>query len=544
VRLRSLALKTVYGVCCVLAAATLLVSYYARSYADDVSSIGSSHAIVSGPSIGEQNILVMGLESRTDYDGNVLPANLLAAMHAGSVEGVEDDGVGGQDTNTLILIHIFAGGKKAVGFSIPRDDWVTFPQAYDGQSEGKIDQAYGLAWAQSLSQTGSSGMSRDQRYFQANEAGQAAAVATVESLTGVHIDHFAEVNLAGYYELAQAFDGIEVCVKSWDGGKNLHDANSGADLKPGYQHLGATQALAFVRERDNLPNGDIDRTHRQQAVIDYVIGKLKHGNVLSDLSQIQSLLSIAKQYVITDAGWNLLDFASEMRGLTGKNLTFQTAPIAGYQTFYLGGQAEDANLIDPAAIKNLVQQTFYPPSTTNHPPSTTKKATGKTPAAVASPSSTTVDVLNGGYTAGLAGQVSEALVAAGYQVGQVGNATSQSATEVLYGAGSSNAANAANIAAAFGVTAIASSAVAAGQVEIVLGAAATAVPSFTASAPASGPSAASSPTPASSSSASSSSASSSSGPSSSAPTSASNNGAAGGAVSVAANAPYGIPCVY
>ena len=543
-RLRSLTLKTVYGVCCVLAASTLLVSYYARSYADDVSSIGSSHAIVSGPSVGEQNILVMGLESRTDYDGNVLPANLLAAMHAGSVEGVEDEGVGGQDTNTLILIHIFAGGKKAVGFSIPRDDWVTFPQAYDGQSEGKIDQAYGLAWAQSLSQTGNSSMSRDQRYFQANEAGQAAAVATVESLTGIHIDHFAEVNLAGYYELAQAFDGIEVCVTSWDGGKNLHDANSGADLKPGYQHLGAAQALAFVRERDNLPNGDIDRTHRQQAVIDYLIWKLKHGNVLSDLSQIQSLLSIAKQYVITDAGWNLLDFASEMRGLTGKNLTFQTAPIAGYQTFYLGGQAEDANLIDPAAIKNLVQQTFYPPSTTNHPPSTTKKATGKTPAAVASPSSTTVDVLNGGYTAGLAGQVSEALVAAGYQVGQVGNATSQSATEVLYGAGSSNAANAANIAAAFGVTAIASSAVAAGQVEIVLGAAATAVPSFTASAPASGPSAASSPTPASSSSASSSSASSSSGPSSSAPTSASNNGAAGGAVSVAANAPYGIPCVY
>jgi hypothetical protein len=209
-----------------------------------------------------------------------------------------------------------------------------------------------------------------------------------------------------------------------------------------------------------------------------------------------------------------------MRGLTGKNLTFQTAPIAGYQTFYLGGQAEDANLIDPAAIKNLVQRTFYPPPTT-------KKATGNTPAAVASPSSTTVDVLNGGYTAGLAGQVSEALVAAGYQAGQVGNATSQSATEVLYGAGSSNAANAAKIAAAFGVTATASSSVAAGQVEIVLGASATAVPSFAASSPASSPSSA---------------------PSSSSPSSASspasNNGAAGGAVSVTANAPYGIPCVY
>ena len=94
------------------------------------------------------NILLMGLESRTDYDGNILQADLLAAMHAGSVQGVEN-GVGGADTNTLILIHIFAGGQKAVGFSIPRDDWVT-TKTYDGQSQGKIDQAYGLAWAQSL----------------------------------------------------------------------------------------------------------------------------------------------------------------------------------------------------------------------------------------------------------------------------------------------------------------------------------------------------------------------------------------------------------
>ena len=39
------------------------------------------------------NILLMGLESRTDYDGNILPANLLAALHAGSVQGVEFDGV-------------------------------------------------------------------------------------------------------------------------------------------------------------------------------------------------------------------------------------------------------------------------------------------------------------------------------------------------------------------------------------------------------------------------------------------------------------------
>jgi LCP family protein required for cell wall assembly len=521
--------KAGYSLSCVFAALALVVSGFSYYVVRGVSSIGGSHAIVSGPSIGPQNILVMGLESRTDYDGNVLPADLLAAMHAGSVQGVEDDGVGGQDTNTLIVIHVFAGGKKSVGFSIPRDDWVTFPKAYDGQSQGKIDQAYGLAWAQSLSQTANSSMSHDQRYFQANEAGQAATVATVEALTGVHIDHFAEVNLAGFYELAKAFGGIYVCVKSWDGGKNLHDANSGADLKVGYQHLWAAQALAYVRERDNLPNGDIDRTHRQQAVIDYVMWKLKHENVLSDFSQLESLLSIAKQYVITDDGWNLLDFASEMRGLTGKNLTFQTAPIAGYQTI----DGQDANVIDPAAIKALVQRTFYPPST---PSATTKAADGKAKdnkkAAVASPSATTVDVLNGGYTTGLAGRISGALVAVGYKAGQVGNVTSQSATDVLYGTGSSNAANAAKIAAAFGVTATASSSVAAGHVEILLGTSATTVPSFTAS----------SSTSSSTSGSSQPSTSPSSSPSAS--TSASNNGAAGSSVSVSNSAPYGVPCVY
>jgi hypothetical protein len=91
----------------------------------DVSSIGSSHAIASGPSLGPQNILLMGLESRRDWNGNILPDDILAKFHVGSRQGVEN-GVGGNDTNTLILIHKPAGGAKAVGFSIPRDDWVSF----------------------------------------------------------------------------------------------------------------------------------------------------------------------------------------------------------------------------------------------------------------------------------------------------------------------------------------------------------------------------------------------------------------------------------
>ncbi len=206
--------KVGYAVSCVVAVALLAVSGVAYHFVNLSQQIGGGIDLGSGPMIGAQNVLVMGLESRTDYQGHTLSAGLLAAMHAGSVYGVNNLGVGGQATNTLILIHIFDGGQKAVGFSIPRDDWVTYPQPYDGQSAGKIDQAYGLAYAESLGKTVNTSMSSDQRYLEANQAGQAATVATVEQVTGQKINHFAEVNLAGFYYLAQSFGGITVCVKS------------------------------------------------------------------------------------------------------------------------------------------------------------------------------------------------------------------------------------------------------------------------------------------------------------------------------------------
>ena len=66
----------------------LVVSGSSYFLVSDVTSIGCSHAIVSGPSIGAQNILLMGLESRTDWQGNILPDDILNALHAGSAQAV------------------------------------------------------------------------------------------------------------------------------------------------------------------------------------------------------------------------------------------------------------------------------------------------------------------------------------------------------------------------------------------------------------------------------------------------------------------------
>ena len=473
--------KAGYVLSCVGAALVLAISGFSYFVVKNVDAIGGSHAIVSGPSIGAQNILLMGLESRTDWNGNILPNDVLKALHACNAQEIAA-GCGGNDTNTLILIHIFANGGKAVGFSIPRDDWVTFPTAYDGQSTGKIDQAYGLALAAEESQLRQQDptMSQDQVAFEGNEAGRAAEVATVEQLTGVHIDHFAELNLDGFYELAKVVGGVEVCL--------LHpvpyDPYSGFSAKhAGYQHLDAKQALAFVRQRHGLPNGDFDRTKRQQAVIDSVTKQLRDDGVLDDLTKLNDLLSVAKQYLITDAGWNLLDFISQMRGLSLGNVTFRTLPEVAPITI----DGQDANEINVSQIQQIIQETFYPA-----PKAASSSSSTPAPQATAGNSQVTVDVYNGGNTPGLAGQVSAALVKDGYTAGQIGNTGPLTTTEVLYGTGAS--AGASKIASMFGVTASASSTVAAGHVQVMLGSNAT-LPSSAASSSASpAPSASSIPT--------------------------------------------------
>jgi LCP family protein required for cell wall assembly len=221
------------------------------------------------------------------------------------------------------------------------------------QHQGKIDQAYGVSmyYEQQKLRAKYPTMSQHELAFLGNEAGRRATVATVEKLTGVHVDHFAEVNMYGFYELARVLGGVEVCLNH-----PVHDRYSGANFPAGYEHLDARQALAFVRQRHGLPNGDLDRTHRQQAFIASVLHQLQTEGVLSDLSKISALLSVAKRYVITDSGWNLLDFATQMRGLTSRNLVFRTLPIKGYGV--IGGQ--DVNLIGPAYIKAIVHAAFYP----------------------------------------------------------------------------------------------------------------------------------------------------------------------------------------
>ena len=161
-----------------------------------------------------------------------------------------------------------------MAISIPRDSYVALA---DGSGKHKINSAYnrGLVAAEKeLTAQGISGPELDRR---GREAGRAALIATVESLTGTQIDHYAEINLAGFVELTDALGGVPVCLN-----KPVHDTYSGLDLPAGYQTVSGPVALAFVRQRHGLDGGDLDRIARQQAFIAGLTQRLQSEGALTD----------------------------------------------------------------------------------------------------------------------------------------------------------------------------------------------------------------------------------------------------------------------
>ena len=155
----------------------------------------------AGGAAGAQNILLVGLDTRTDALGNPLPPAVLDALHAGVVAD------GGDSTDTMIVVHVPAGGGAVTGFPIPRDSYVDIP----GYGTHKINSAY--AYGQNAARTtlSAQGLSGPVLAVQTAAAGARTAIATVEQLTGLRIDHYAAVNLAGFAAISQAVGGVPVC---------------------------------------------------------------------------------------------------------------------------------------------------------------------------------------------------------------------------------------------------------------------------------------------------------------------------------------------
>src|ERR1700737_2076850 len=208
-----------------------------RSFESGINHI-SSMALGQGGEDGAIDILLVGLDSRTDAHGNPLSAEELATLRAG-------DNVS-TNTDTIILVRIPNNGKLATAISIPRDSYVDAP----GVGKMKINGVYGSVKEANRVKLVESGVSDAEADKQSTEAGREALIKTVASLTGVTVDHYAEIGLLGFALITDAPGGVNVCRKD-----AVYEPLSGADFPAGWQKLNGPQALSFVGQRHDLPRG-------------------------------------------------------------------------------------------------------------------------------------------------------------------------------------------------------------------------------------------------------------------------------------------------
>jgi LCP family protein required for cell wall assembly len=354
------------------------------------------------------DLLLVGLDSRTDAHDNPLAPDVLARLRTGDNEG--------ELTDTMILVRIPNDGQHAVAVSLPRDLYVELP---DGYGKHKLNSAFARARNATAQRLVAQGADPATVRTESIAAGRKLLLQAVKDLTGVGIDHYAEINLLGFSLLTDAVGGVEVCLKA-----PVHDRFSGANFPAGPQLIAGPDALAFVRQRHGLPRGDLDRIVRQQAYMASLAHKVLTAGTLANPSRINQLINATQQSLVLDDGFDVLDFATRIQGLAAGNVVFETVPVLGDGTSESDGAVLN---VDPDAVRAFVGQAIDVPSRSDSNPDFQ-------PAPQAKPT-LTVDVFNASAVRGLAKSVSDQLTGQGFQPGTVGNSAVRRTSVVRYPTG-------------------------------------------------------------------------------------------------------------
>ncbi len=343
---------------------------------------------------GARNVLLVGSDTR-DTTGN-------------QFQGKGAEATKGQRSDTIILAHLYGGSDQAELVSFPRDSWVQIP-AFTDPATGQVHPSQ---------------MNRINSAM--NEGGPALLIATVENLTGIRVDNYVQIDFAGFQQMVDALGGVEVCLN-----KPAREKDSGIDLKAGRQVVKGAQALAFVRQRKELPNGDIDRIRRQQAFIASITREVLSSGTLLDPFKLNAFLNVATSSVKVDdtlSGTQLTQLALRLKGFTAGGVAFTTLP---YTT--LEGEADGQRyliFIDRPKAEALFSslRRDRPPG---EPAATPSPGTSGAPLTVA-PRAVRVSVLNAAGTAGLGRRVADDLAGEGFVVvGAPGNRGTGAADTVV-----------------------------------------------------------------------------------------------------------------
>jgi LCP family protein required for cell wall assembly len=333
--------------------AVLAVTAYARNIHEQVQQAVNTTPVLAQVATetnappkddGATDILLVGDDRRTDLNGSPLPASILRQLRTEANDGLS--------TDTLILLRIPKDGGRSTAVSIPRDTEVPIP----GFRTDKINAAYGAVkylTAQRLRAGGEHDDGAVER--ESDAAGRQALVESVQNLTGLRVDHYAEVSLYGFYLLSKAIGGVPVCL--------LHatsDPNSGADFRAGPQTVSGSNALSFVRQRDNLPHGDLDRIVRQQVFLASAAKEVLSAGTLLDAGRLAALTAAVQKSVVIDQGWDVFGFVQQAQSLTGGNVEFVTIPVVNPNGRNDRGQS--VVVVDPDAVKKFVAGLAASPS--------------------------------------------------------------------------------------------------------------------------------------------------------------------------------------
>lgn len=389
---------------------------------------------------GATDILLVGMDSRTDAHGNPLSAEELAALHAG------DDVA--TNTDTIILVRIPTNGRSATAISIPRDSYVEAP----GLGKTKINGVYGQIKLDRMKVlVENQGEDPALAEPQAVEAGRNALIKTVADLTGVTVDHYAEIGLLGFSLITDALGGVEVCLKD-----AVYEPLSGADFPAGWQHLDGAQALSFVRQRHDLPRGDLDRVVRQQVVMASLAHEVISRKTLTSPATLDKLQNAIQRSVVISSGWDVMDFLKQLQKLAAGNVAFATIPVLAEDGWSDDGM-QSVVRVDPGQVQQWVESLLH------------DQAEGKTAVVAYTPDQTTADVINDSEINGLAGAVSDRLGARGFMIGTVGNNDGAKVTESQVQASAADDVGAQAVARELGgLPVVADPAIAAGSVRVVL----------------------------------------------------------------------------
>ena len=342
------------------------------------------------------NILVVGSDDR---GGISTERRLELAL------GVEDFG---RHTDTMLLVHLTSGGAVDV-ISIPRDSAVTIPAHTSvmgtdvEETMGKINTAY-------------------------SSGGPPLLVQTVEDATGVHVDHYVEVNFEGFVDIVDALGGVEVCTDV-----PIDDELSGLVLPAGTSTVDGQMGLSYVRARYFDPMADYGRMQRQQAFLASMARKAASTSVLLNPFRANSTVNAALSSLSADPALNdseVKRILRQLRGTSPGDVQFHSVPVA--QEEYL----DDGSLAvvwDSGGARSLFDSLRNDRSVLAQVTSGDESRTKDTDHAEAPTApSVSLVVLNGNGTPGIATDAAAGFTTAGYSVISIGNAEQVSRTEIAY----------------------------------------------------------------------------------------------------------------